>query len=267
MRGRPTWAPILYATAFPIAAPAVPVRTTAGRLSRPSAAREPAKGMINSLGIGVRIPSTIMRMKIPGYPRSATTPTIQSVRPSNRDAMVRPRETARRVSRFRGRYHATDPFRRRLAVLHDGLASHEHGLGEASLHPFEGRPSALVPQALRGELPVAAGVDHDEAPVPADPDIPFREPEDLRGPGRNRPDGESEGELPRLHAAQEEWQARPDPRHAGRSLVERAVLFLLARVWRVVAREGVDPALQEGVPQRLPVAAWAKGRIHLAEGA
>ena len=56
--------PILYATAFPIAAPAVPTATTRGKLIRPVAARYPPKGMMNSLGIGVMMPSTTMSAKI-----------------------------------------------------------------------------------------------------------------------------------------------------------------------------------------------------------
>src|SRR3990170_971534 len=117
----------------------------------PRAAREPAKGMMNSLGIGVRIPSTSMRRKIPGYPIAATMAMTHSVSHRKRDAIGFAATTGVRVSRFRGGYHAPEALRGRLSVLHDGLPAEQHGLREAGLHPFEGGPAARVLDALRGE--------------------------------------------------------------------------------------------------------------------
>src|SRR5439155_342321 len=64
-------------------------------------------------------------------------------------------------------------------------------------------------------------------------------------------------------ATHQEGKGRGDAGSTGGRFGEGG-LFFLERVWRVVARDGVDPAVAERVPQRFAVSGRSKRRIHLS---
>src|SRR5437867_1334399 len=101
--------------------------------------------MMNSLGIGVMIPSTTMRPNIPGYPTAATKFVIHSVRPRKREGTRA--EPGASASSFGWRYHPANPLRDELALLGDQLSADERRRGECRLRALE--PRGFLLQRVR----------------------------------------------------------------------------------------------------------------------
>src|SRR2546427_37546 len=231
--GRPALFPMPYATAFPTAAPTVPTAIATTRFIWPVAERYPAKGMMNSLGIGVMIPSRTISPKIAPYPPDAITEAIQSVRPRNREGTRA--EPGAPPSRFGRRDHPPDSLRDELSLLGDEFAADERRGRERRLHPLERRPPAFVTAPLRGDLLDPPRVHDEEVRVPADRDLPLVGAEEagrVRGEHRHKP---VEREHLAADVAEQERERRRDPWDSGGRLVERERL-LLQCMGRVVAQ-------------------------------
>src|SRR5438034_705190 len=90
-----------------------------------------------------------------------------------------------------------------------------------------------------------------------------RDAENFRGSRCHRRDDPTEVEVSGPGATHQEGKGRGDAGSTGGRFVESG-LFFLERVRRVVARDGVDPAVAERVPQRFAVYGRSKRRIHFS---
>src|SRR5205823_1926473 len=91
----------------------------------------------------------------------------------------------------------------------------------------------------------------------------LRDAENFRGSRCHCRDDPTEVEVSGPGATHQEGKGRGDARSTGGRFVE-SDLFFLERVRRVVARDGVDPAVAERVPQRFAVYGRSKRRIHFS---
>src|SRR3989442_1429631 len=169
--------------------------------------------MMNSLGIGVMIPSTTMRPKIPGYPTAATKFVIHSVRPKKREGTRA--EPGAPESSFGWRYHPANPLRDELALLGDQLTADERRRWECRLRALERGPPALVSASARRHLLDPPRVDHQEVGVAPDRDLPLVRAQELGGVFGEHRDEPLEREDLAADVPEQDGERRRDPGDAG----------------------------------------------------